>query len=208
MPNSSDVKPWHIRGNYTFYDSDGKVEDKGVYEEWWISEKQYKRSFSGTKFAQAEFATGDGLFRTGSQAMPSASAMMLRTNLIQPLLENDLLKEFKLKQHNESIKREKYDCVTLDYPLRANVSVPDSFFPKSCFDAAQPILRINTLGSYVPDTLQPSNSLSGSLSGARIAGLLWQQTEGGFHLGRCGAPERNSKSRVSTPSRGSSSQLE
>jgi len=147
--NSSDVKPWHIRGNYTFYDSDGKVEDKGVYEEWWISEKQYKRSFSGTKFAQAEFATGDGLFRTGSQAMPSASAMMLRTNLIQPLLENDLLKEFKLKQHNESIKREKYDCVTLNYPLRANVSVPDSFFPKSCFDAAQPILRINTLGSYV-----------------------------------------------------------
>ena len=62
--NSSDVKPWHIRGNYTFYDSDGKVEDKGVYEEWWISEKQYKRSFSGTNFAQAEFATGDGLFRT------------------------------------------------------------------------------------------------------------------------------------------------
>ena len=74
---------------------------------------------------------------------------MLRTSLIQPLLENELLKEFKLKQHNESIEKGKFDCVTLDYPLRANVSVPDNFFPKSCFEATQPVLRINTLGSYV-----------------------------------------------------------
>ena len=147
--NSPDVKPWHIRGNYTFYDSDGKVEDTGVYEEWWVSENQYKRSFFGTNFAQVEFATGHGLFRTGSQAMPNASAMMLRTSLIQPLLESELLKEFKLKQHHESIEKGKYDCVTLGYPLRQNLSVPDDFFPRSCFDATQPILRINTLGSYV-----------------------------------------------------------
>lgn len=146
---ATNIKPWHIRGKYTFYDADGKAEDSGVYEEWWISDAKYERSFTGSNFTQVEYATETGLFRQGVQDWPSADALMLRSNLIEPLMDDETLSLFKLKQHNQSIGKVKLSCVILSYALRSNLAFSDSFFPESCFDPTQPVLRLNTTGSFV-----------------------------------------------------------
>jgi hypothetical protein len=115
--DSPDVRPWHIRGTYTFYGTNGKPEDTGVYEEWWVSSRRYKRSFTSPKFVQVEYATESGLFREGSQDWPSGYRLLLRSNLIEPMPSEDILRGFKLEQHIVSLGKGKFDCVTLKEPL-------------------------------------------------------------------------------------------
>jgi hypothetical protein len=141
---SSDVRPWHIRGSYTFYDIKSNVGDKGVYEEWWVSAARYKRSFTGQKFTQTEYATGGRLLRTGSQDWPSSNEMLLRSSLIEPLLYDSILKEFILKRHTKSIGKYKLDCVFFTYPVRGDQIVYDDFFPHACFDPTILALRVTS----------------------------------------------------------------
>jgi TonB family protein len=140
--DSLDVQPWHIRGTYTFFDNDGNPQDSGVYEEWWFSEKKYKRSYVSAKFNQVDYATGTGLYREGSQEWPGFNVMSLRTALIEPLLYDNTLKEFKLEQHTEAAGKAKINCVTLHYALPADMTVSKNFFPGFCFETSIPALRL------------------------------------------------------------------
>ena len=66
----SDIKPWHIRGTYRSFDSKGKSENEGIYEEWWVNATKYKLSFTSPKSTQTDYATGTVLLRDGSQEWP------------------------------------------------------------------------------------------------------------------------------------------
>jgi TonB family protein len=142
--SSPDLQPWHIRGSYTFFDKDGKAEDTGVYEEWWMSPKKYKRSYQSTKFKQVEYATGSGLFREGAQEWPGENELLMRQNLIDPLPGGDLLKEFTLEQVPEAIGGVKLNCVILEYDQSLYSKVSKDIFPISCFDPTIPVLRLNS----------------------------------------------------------------
>jgi len=158
---SSDVQPWHIRGSYTFYDIKGNVEDKGVYEEWWVSAGRYKRSFTGQKFTQTEYATGGRLLRTGSQDWPSANVMLLRSSLIEPLLYDPILKEFTLKWHKKSFGKDKLDCVVFTYLIGNHLIVPDDFFPQACFEPSMPALRVTSTGGQSETTYDDITNFQG-----------------------------------------------
>jgi TonB family protein len=139
-----DVQPWHIRGHYTTYDKDGKPEDQGVYEEWWVSATRYKRSFMSQKFAQTEYANGSGLFRAGKQEWPMAELAM-RLNLVEPVPEFSPA-VFHFKENSESSGKVRLACVSATYPVRENPSVLNGFFPNICFDRATPELRVVSMG--------------------------------------------------------------
>lgn len=143
--NSFDVRPWHIRGNYTIYDIDGKVDDKGVYEEWWVSPTRYKRSFTGYQLTQTDYATGTGLFRDGLMEWTDAQVSM-REHLIEPVPEIPS-GEFKLKERSISVGNVKLGCVELKFPLGANLTVGEDFFPLYCLDPSLPALRLVTHSS-------------------------------------------------------------
>jgi protein TonB len=145
--DSPEVQPWHLRGTYTFFDRSGKVDDSGVYEEWWVSPSKYKRSFTSSKFTQVEYANGTGLYRVGSQDWAGGNEMLLRADLLDPLPESEVLKEFKLQRHTDSIANGKFDCVTLSYRMRSNVTVSKDYFPAYCFDPGLPVLRLSSTGS-------------------------------------------------------------
>jgi TonB family protein len=140
--SSSDVQPWHIRGTYTFFDNDGKAQDTGVYEEWWFSEKKYKRSYADAKFKQVDYATGTGLYREGSQDWPGFNGLSLRSSLIEPLPDDSTLLDFKLEQHAEQVGKGKINCVTLRYPPPSDTTVSKDFFPGFCFETSIPALRL------------------------------------------------------------------
>ncbi len=142
--DSASVKPWHIRGSYTFYNEKGKVDDKGVYEEWWVSPSQYKRSFKSKKFAQTEYATGTALYREGSQDWLSGREMYLRMNLISPLPEKELQPEVNLVQHEEKIGQGKLDCIVMqDKNYVPGTAYSNPFFPEACFELNAPVMRMN-----------------------------------------------------------------
>ena len=143
--NSADVRPWHIRGSYTLYNKDGKAEDNGVYEEWWVSATKYKRTFTSQHLTQTEYATGAGLFRDGSQDW-LGSEIALRSSLIEPL-PAITPGEFTFKQHTESEGKSKLTCVSLTYPMRSNLAISSNFLPMYCFEPTVPVLRLSSTGS-------------------------------------------------------------
>ena len=142
--NGPDVRPWHIHGNYKLYDDKGKIEDEGVYEEWWLSPTKYKVSFASPHFAQTDYAIGDALLRDGAQEWANGFEYALREQLISPLPLAPELTDFHLEmQTNKTNMR----CVSMVYPIRPGVRISGDFFPVACFEPAAPILRVGSLGN-------------------------------------------------------------
>ena len=65
------VLPWHIKATYQAFAEDGKPPISGSYEEFWISEKKFKRSYSSQAFSQTDFGTELGLYRSGRPDWPN-----------------------------------------------------------------------------------------------------------------------------------------
>ena len=144
--DGTDVQPWHIRGSYSIYGSNGKLEDSGIYEEWWASDKKYKRSFSSQKFTQVEYADGNKLYRQGAQEWPSGDLLRMRTDLIEPVPDDSTVNSFKLDEYETSLGKGKAACVNFGYPMRPNLVVTPGTFPLICTEANLPMVRITTTG--------------------------------------------------------------
>jgi hypothetical protein len=56
------ISPWHIKATYETFDDSGRESGSGVFEEWHISARQWKRTYSGPHFTQTEYQTSDGHF--------------------------------------------------------------------------------------------------------------------------------------------------
>ena len=126
----SDLKPWHTRGTYHSFDSKGKPEVEGRYEEWWINATKYKLSFTNPKSAQTDYGTGTALLRDGFRDWQSGFELKLRDSLIEPLPDISQLKEFILQRRSQAVGQSKIECVGLTYPLRSNLEVSGDFYPE------------------------------------------------------------------------------
>src|SRR5579871_5352902 len=142
----ADVKPWHIRGTYRSYDSDGSTNYEGTYEEWWVSSTRYKLSFATDKSSQTDFATGSSLLRDGSQAWLSGPELLLRESLIEPLPDMSQTTDFQFLRKSVAVGQSKIDCVSYTYPTRPSASSTGDFYPAACFDPSKPILLLFSHG--------------------------------------------------------------
>lgn len=142
---SSDVKPWHIRGHFTIYNKDGKPEDQGTYEEWWVRPNKYKRSFTTAKFTQTDYANGGVLFREGLQDWSGVETGM-RSALITPIPEM-LQSDFALKEQEQRVEKLKLKCVSLTYALQNGPVMTGNVFPTYCVDPALAVLRLSSTGT-------------------------------------------------------------
>ena len=145
---SAAVRPWHIRATYTTFDQNGKPKDHGSYEEWWLSPTKYKRMYTGPKYTQTDYATGNGLYRDGSQDWRVGVLAILRSALIDPLPSIEVLKGFTLQQFDIASGPAKLRCVRLGFELPPNTVVPDDYFPTFFFAKAAPALRIFAVNSF------------------------------------------------------------
>jgi TonB family protein len=141
----SDIKPWHIRGAYHSYDTKGKPEYEGAYEEWWVSATKYKLSFTNPKSTQTDYATGTVLLREGPQEWQSGFELLLRASLLEPLPDVSQLNGFTLKRGAKTVGQSSIECVDLTYPVPLEVS--GSFYPAACFEPTIPALRVYSEGS-------------------------------------------------------------
>jgi TonB family protein len=145
----SDIKPWHIRGTYRSFDTKGKPEYEGAYEEWWFSASKYKLSFTNPKSTQTDYATGTVLLREGSQEWQSGFELLLRASLLEPLPDVSQLNGFTLQRRTQAVGQSSIECVGLTYPVRLNLEVSGNFYPAACFEPTLPALRVYSEGTSI-----------------------------------------------------------
>lgn len=143
----SDIKPWPIRGTYRSFDTKGKPEYEGTYEEWWVNATKYRLSFTNPKSTQTDYATGTVLLREGSQEWQSGLELLLRASLIEPLPDDSQLSGFTLQRAAQPVGQSSIECVTLRYPVRPNLEVLGNFYPAACFEPTIPVLRVYSEGT-------------------------------------------------------------
>jgi len=127
---------WHLRVNYQIFDDKGHSQDSGVYEELWVTDRKYKRSYSSPKFTQSDFATDHGLYRSGNQNWPGPQETMVRTELIEPIPAGLNFSGLRLETMHRSVEKVNLQCVTLkaDWIFLNN----DAY----CFQSGELMLRV------------------------------------------------------------------
>jgi TonB family protein len=133
------LQPWHIRAAYQAFDKSGKLQESGTYEEWWISDGEYKQSYSSHSFNQTEFAAGAGVYQTGDQGLPGYVETTVRNDLIEPIPANLDLSGLLLGKNRRTAGKVKLECVNLESPPSKMIAMKDSGY---CFDFDQPVLRV------------------------------------------------------------------
>ncbi len=128
------LHPWHLKASYQTFDLKGKPQDSGTYEEFWISDKKYRSSYTSAGFMQTDIAADGHLYRSGDQDWPGLLEATVREDLTEPIPELSF-QDFKLDEEKRSVGSVKLLCVTLTSAQRYALS--DLY----CFSQDQPVLR-------------------------------------------------------------------
>ncbi len=141
--------PWHLKATYEVLDEKGQPEDKGVYEEFWISEDKYRSSYSSAAFNQVSIVNEKGLYRTGDLGTPRGPGSLVKSMLlhgVSPPLDKS---KVHLRIDERTVGSIKLKCVTVETEtLAANPSTT-----VECFDDRLPALRISTRAYGLLQTL-------------------------------------------------------
>jgi TonB family protein len=135
--------PWHLKLTYEVLDEKGAAKTTGIFEEFRDSDARYKRSYSSPSFNQTDYATQDGVFRSGDPNWPNEAEAEVQKSLFPffPSGENLAKLKFTAKDHVDGGVTLR--CVTGEMPSSARLP-PTLVF---CFGKEAPILRISLASS-------------------------------------------------------------
>jgi hypothetical protein len=147
------IKPWHIKATYQEFDGNHRVSTKGTFEEFWYSEKKYKKSFSfkhySAKFNQTDTATSSGLFRLGDQDWPGQREEGVQNALTAPILLPPDLSIFALQIKSLTSGGQNLACVNTGLAgkqVEPQYLLQGAFLTKGfCFEDKRPELRVEML---------------------------------------------------------------
>ena len=80
--DSYNMKPWHLKASYQFYDLKGNPAEQGKWEFWWVSPKIQHSVLTRNNITQSEWSTVDGVFRK----QDGGSLRYFERNISQALL--------------------------------------------------------------------------------------------------------------------------
>lgn len=132
-----DVQPWHVQASYEAFDSDGNSKDQGTFEEWWVSDRQYKLSYHGNTFSQDEYGTDHGIFHTGDPKWPSGSLSMLQGVLVQPIPVKEDLQDWGQRNLERKLGQVEFSCTAFSNHGGTEV---DENSASLCFEPTKTIL--------------------------------------------------------------------
>jgi len=134
---STDLHPWHIVVTYDQFDEDGDNVHSGVYEEFWVGAKKYKRSYKSDDFNQTDYATDKGLFRCGDQQWPNRAQLQVRAEVVAPFSYAATLQGFHGRNLERTFSGHKLQCVLIE--RNSGISDPTQY----CFEPESSVLRYN-----------------------------------------------------------------
>jgi hypothetical protein len=137
-----DMQPWHLKASYEVFDDVGRSKYKGTYEEWWVSGKQYKRSYQDPEFSQTEYGTDHGPLRSGNAAWLGGAIYSVRPELVDPLNGPEQRTEIEPVAADRMFGRNKLRCITVNPKVPPKGTPAQTVFPTYCFNPERPILRL------------------------------------------------------------------
>ncbi|MHB1021656.1 MAG: energy transducer TonB [Acidobacteriaceae bacterium] len=135
------LHPWHISANYEVFDSQGKSQGKGTFEESWVNSKQYKISYTSGDFTQTKYVTANGLYQAGSSEFVPYPESLISKLLVQPMPEKDDILGSQPELHKQDFGKTKLDCVMLTQKHTHAAYPLFGLFPTYCFDTKYPMVR-------------------------------------------------------------------
>ncbi len=132
---SDDMKPWHLKVSYKYFDDQGKVEDEGTFEEFWVSQTKYKRVYTSKTGSRTEYGTDKGVLNSDNEK-PVSTHDMTR-HILSPMpsvqsVENS--NDYVIRQ--DTVDGEKLNCLN----PKGNSS------HTYCLDLQEPALRFTNAG--------------------------------------------------------------
>ena len=108
-----DPLPWHLKASYEVFDVEGKSRDKGTFEEWRVSAKQYKLAFHSAELSLEEYGTDHGIFRSGGQDWPASPAGEVQLKVVQPVPLQWGVKKTEFKDAERAFGSLKLPCTAV-----------------------------------------------------------------------------------------------
>lgn len=134
---STDLTPWHIVISFDQFDDDGDNVHSGVFEEFWVGPKEYKLTYKTDDLSQTDYATGQGLFRSGDQQWPNRAEVQVRAEVTDPFYYAASLQGFHPRSAERVFGARSLDCVDLERTEPGAISGPTQY----CFDHDGSALR-------------------------------------------------------------------
>jgi TonB family protein len=128
----------HIKATYELLDDHGTVQETGGFDEFWVSPKKYKLTYSSSSFNQTDYSTERGLFRVGDRQWPGYAVTAAHNALFPSMPSSEVLSESKLRSEDRSVGSSTLRCVTVE----SSAAAPTSFKPSFCFESSSPMLRM------------------------------------------------------------------
>ena len=139
---SPGLMPWHIAATYETFDAKGQSSAKGTFDEYWLGDGKYKRTYTSSSFTQTEFKTSDGRYRTGNLDSPPYPESLVEDLLLHPLPTDKEAQESTPERRTLQAGKVKLECVMLSQKLTNVAFAPLGLFPTYCFSDNQPMLRV------------------------------------------------------------------
>jgi len=132
--------PWHLKATYEVMDDKGAVKETGTIEEYWVSDKKYKKSYSSSSFHQTDYSTEKGVFREGNPDWPTQATALVERSLFPQFPTQRQVAGEKVSLKDEQINGAPFSCVLMN-PSTGKDNTPNEVH---CFDKQALSQRIGT----------------------------------------------------------------
>lgn len=137
---SSDLKPWHLKLDATFYDSNGKNPYTGTIEAWHSGEDDRTVITVGSASRTTLHAGGRMYAAQSGPDLPALADDLLHS-VLDPGPSSADIDHASLELHTESFGKARLDCIMLAQPIPHTASAPMGLFPTYCLDPGSDKLR-------------------------------------------------------------------
>lgn len=144
---SANLKPWHLKATYQFFDLKGQPTEQGKWEFWWASPKVNRSTWTRNNITQTEWSTVDGRFRKQDGGSLRYFERNLSSILFISLPSEKMIDSGKMKLELKMtpVGQMQFACVsmTLQWENNGKLQAPPSARPEVyCFSPSSLALRI------------------------------------------------------------------
>jgi TonB family protein len=143
--NAAELKPWHLKASYQFYDLKGNPTERGNWEYWWASPKVHRSSWLRLTMRTSEWRTGDGVTRRLSSGKnPRYFERSIAGVVLSPLPRVQFIEKDGIRPtlSEAAAGDPRSSCVEFQYPQTRNGKFESTYRGgRYCFDKESSALQ-------------------------------------------------------------------
>ena len=141
--------PWHLKASYVVFADGGTTSDAGTYEEWRVSEKEYRVALHSSSLSVEEFGTAHGVFRVGQGDWPREPLSSITSMIAGPSFPH-ISDDTVLENFQHSFGASKLTCTAVR-KRSEHTTLTD--FPSYCFSPTDAVLLYTSSANAASQTV-------------------------------------------------------